>query len=462
MIAHYYTQMQLCYLAGNYREALFWAEKIKAYAGVILGFLMSAEYNFYHSLSITAIYNEMRLMERKRLKNHLNKNQQQMKKWSDSCKENFLHKYLLIEAEIARISGKKQKAGVLYDKAIQSAGESGYIQNKAIACELAAKFYITEGRTRVAKTYMNEAFNLYIKWGATAKAQDIKFKYPDLADIVTGKESEGEDYDPAKLLKNILYYSIDREGKTVNSLDIHAVQNAMKYISEQHETDKLFKTFLSITMESACASKGCLILRKGDELFIEAEKDEKSPVIVIKSIPLEQRNNLSKTIIRYVARTLEPVIVNNNDQVGIFIKDSYIAQSGEKSIACIPLQFQGIPIGVLYLENDLMPEVFTKKRVELLNLLANQISSTKWLQEFLEKNGLQMKEETSLPSLDTFTEKETEVLKLISAGLSNKEIAEKLDISINTVKTHIKNIYEKLHVNRRVQAVEKAKRMKVL
>ena len=66
------------------------------------------------------------------------------------------------------------------------------------------------------------------------------------------------------------------------------------------------------------------------------------------------------------------------------------------------------------------------------------------------------------PLLNLLTEKETEVIKLVSEGLSNKEIAERLDISTNTVKTHLKNIYEKLQVNRRVQAVEKAKSLNLL
>jgi histidine kinase len=462
LVAHYYTQMQLCYLAGNYREALFLAERVKNFAGVIIGFLMSAECNFYHSLSITAIYGEMPSKERKRLKKALKKNQRQMKKWSDSCGANFMHKYLLIEAEIARISDKKQEAGTLYDKAIQSARESGYIQNEAIACELAARFYAAEGRIRVAKTYMNDAFSLYSEWGAIAKAQDLKWRYPDLLDEVTAKDKRG-DYDSVEVIKNIFRHSNVSESKASNSLDIHTIQKAIKNISEQSEPDKLLETFLNIAMESVCASKGYLILEKDDELFVEAAKDsESSSAMVLKSIPLEQSDKLSKLIVRYVARTLETVIVNNNNHVGIFIKDPYIAQSDVKSIACIPLQFRSISVGVLYLENSLMAGVFTEERLELLKILADRMAYTKALQEFLEGNGLRIKKEASLPPFDPFTEKEAEVLKLVSAGLTNKEVAERLDISINTVKTHIKNIYEKLQVNRRVQAVEKAKSLNIL
>ena len=55
------------------------------------------------------------------------------------------------------------------------------------------------------------------------------------------------------------------------------------------------------------------------------------------------------------------------------------------------------------------------------------------------------------------TAREHEILGLIAQGLSNREIAEKLFISENTIKTHSSRLFEKMQVNRRVQAVQKAK-----
>ena len=53
---------------------------------------------------------------------------------------------------------------------------------------------------------------------------------------------------------------------------------------------------------------------------------------------------------------------------------------------------------------------------------------------------------------DELTERETEILKYVSRGLMNKEIAETLSISENTVKIHLRNILEKLHLKNRIQA----------
>lgn len=60
------------------------------------------------------------------------------------------------------------------------------------------------------------------------------------------------------------------------------------------------------------------------------------------------------------------------------------------------------------------------------------------------------------------SKRELEVLQLIASGLSNEEIAGKLFVSLNTVKTHSSNIFLKLDVKRRTQAAEKAKRLNII
>jgi DNA-binding CsgD family transcriptional regulator len=55
--------------------------------------------------------------------------------------------------------------------------------------------------------------------------------------------------------------------------------------------------------------------------------------------------------------------------------------------------------------------------------------------------------------------RELEVLQLMAQGLSNQEIAERLFVSLNTIKTHSSNLFVKMEVERRTQAVEKAKRL---
>jgi len=70
--------------------------------------------------------------------------------------------------------------------------------------------------------------------------------------------------------------------------------------------------------------------------------------------------------------------------------------------------------------------------------------------------------DTSLISQLELSKRELEILSLLAQGHSNQEIATKLFVSLSTVKTHIQNLFEKLDVKRRIQAVEKAKRLNLI
>jgi len=70
--------------------------------------------------------------------------------------------------------------------------------------------------------------------------------------------------------------------------------------------------------------------------------------------------------------------------------------------------------------------------------------------------------DTSLVSQLELSKRELEVLNLLAQGHSNQEIAAALFISLSTVKTHVQNLFEKLAVKRRIQAVEKAKRLNLI
>lgn len=70
--------------------------------------------------------------------------------------------------------------------------------------------------------------------------------------------------------------------------------------------------------------------------------------------------------------------------------------------------------------------------------------------------------DTSLMSRLEISKRELEILNLLAQGHSNQEIATKLFVSVSTVKTHNQNLFEKLEVKRRIQAVEKAKRLHLI
>jgi NarL family two-component system response regulator LiaR len=60
------------------------------------------------------------------------------------------------------------------------------------------------------------------------------------------------------------------------------------------------------------------------------------------------------------------------------------------------------------------------------------------------------------------TKREMEVLQSMADGLSNQQIAERLFLSLNTIKTHSSKVFEKLEVQRRTQAIEKARKLNII
>ena len=80
----------------------------------------------------------------------------------------------------------------------------------------------------------------------------------------------------------------------------------------------------------------------------------------------------------------------------------------------------------------------------------------------IQHQRFQSRGQTAQALAEPLSEREFDVLKLLAAGLSNREIGENLYVGINTVKTHIRNIYGKLNVRSRTQAIAQAKKLNLL
>ncbi|MEG4059233.1 MULTISPECIES: serine/threonine-protein kinase PknK, partial [unclassified Microcoleus] len=178
-IALYRTlKAQLFFLYENYAEALNAANSSEEMLPFTIGLANESEHYFYHSLILLNVILQASPIEKAEYYSKLAINQEKMKIWANNCPENYLHKYLLVEAEIARVAGKDLEAMDLYDKAIASARENDYIQNEALANELAAKFWFAKGKEDFAQLYMQKAHYSYQLWGAIAKVEDLEQKYP--------------------------------------------------------------------------------------------------------------------------------------------------------------------------------------------------------------------------------------------------------------------------------------------
>ena len=186
----YLDKLILCYLFQQYDRAVNNAGNAEKHLVALTSMVPFVVFHFYDSLAQLALFSEPPKTNQKHILRKVAKNQKKMKKWAHHAPMNYLHKWQLVEAERARVLGKDDKAIAFYDQAIAGARENQYIQEEALANELAAKFYLEKGETETARKYMTEARYCYDHWGAKAKVDHLDQNYPELLADVSTKTSQ--------------------------------------------------------------------------------------------------------------------------------------------------------------------------------------------------------------------------------------------------------------------------------
>ncbi|MEG4499155.1 AAA family ATPase [Microcoleus sp. F10-C6] len=362
----YLVKTILFYLFKEPQKAFSSASLAAEHAVSVMSMVVSATHNFYYSLALLAQYPNALRSDQQEYLVIVEANQQKMQKWAFHAPCNFQHKYELVEAEKARIQGQIVEAMEYYDRAITGAKEQGYIQEEALASELAAEFYFSLGRDKFAQIYLTQAYYGYIHWGAKTKVKDLESRYPLVFSEMLMRESTGIEINRTTTLTT---------GGSSAVLDLSTVNKAYLALAEEIVLDKLLDKLLKIVMENAGATTGCLILEKDGKLVIEATGVVDRDVVVLCSeSSVENSENLPITIINYVGITKANVVLNDASVSQRFINDPYILKTKPKSILSMPIINQGKLIGILYLENNITTGAFTMERLELLKILSSQIA----------------------------------------------------------------------------------------
>jgi PAS domain S-box-containing protein len=356
------NKLILCYLFSDYTQASENATVAEHHIARVSATPHVPLCYFYSMLARLAVYSESDTQVQQVILKEVAVNQEKMQQWADHAPMNYLHKYHLVEAEKARVLGQLLEAEEFYEQAIQGARDNEYLQEEALAYELAAKFYLARGREKFAQLYLKEAHYCYQRWGAIAKVKNLETRYPQ--------------FFPQSL--NLASTSTHTIAKTTSStspiaFNLTAVMKASQAISREIELDQLLRSLMQILIENAGAQTGYLILEDSEAWVIEAACEFNNvenicDMQVLQSISTE--NRLPESIVQYVIRTHESIILNNATREGNFIYDSYIQHHHPQSICCLPLLNQSKLVGVLYLENQLATGVFTPEQTQVLHLLS--------------------------------------------------------------------------------------------
>ena len=364
----YILKLQILFLYGEIKTALSYENSIGECLPSIRNHFQEVEFTLYLSLCLSSEYKNAGPERKEQYLHKLEKNLARLEAWAANCPENFLHKYLLVKAEICKIEGKKLEAMELYDSAIATAMENRFTQDEALANELAAKFWLERRKPEFAGIYLKRAHHGYQLWGATRKVKDLERKYPELLEIRDARAQN----------KNFPDSAIITTGGALESLDLGSVLKASQTLSGEIELKSLLAKLMNIAIENAGASRGFLLLGRNGNWTIEAEGSiDREEVRVLESIPIESQAEdrpalLSRAIVNYVARSLEAVVLDDATHEGPYTNDPYIIENQIASILCIPLLNQGNLHGILYLENNLTKGAFTADRIEVLQLLSSQ------------------------------------------------------------------------------------------
>ncbi len=363
--ALYANKLFLAFLFGEHEQAVKFTESAEKHIEGVRGTPAVPGIHFIGSLARLSLAKASEKARRTELLKKIRHSLHNLKKWAGHCPHNFLQKYVLAEAELMQVRGRFNHAAELYDEAIELARAHEYINDEAMAHELAAKFYLAGGKHSIAKAYLTDARDCYAKWGAAAKVEALEHVFKGLIYPVA-VHARQTDFDPGTSL-SLLSSGLDED------LDINTVIRTSQAISEEIHLRGLLDRLLTVVLSNAGARDGFLLTKSSDGWIIEAYKAMGSRgATAFPKTSAEKSDNLATSIVNYVGRTGQSVVLGNACHEGGFSTDPYIQAARARSVMCVPLKHKGEPTAMLYLENNLTANAFTPKRLELVEVLASQ------------------------------------------------------------------------------------------
>jgi PAS domain S-box-containing protein len=348
-------KLQARFFAGEYAAAVEASLQAQRLLWTSPSQFETAEFCFYGALARAASFDSADQEHRQEHLQALLAHHAQLQLWAVNCAENFENRAALVGAEVARIEGRELDAQRLYEQAINSARANGFVHNEAVAYETAARFYETRGFGKFAQSYLQEARDCYLRWGADGKVRQLDQLNPQLRAQT-----------PSAAYTSTI-------GAPVEYLDLGIVIKLSQAMSGEIVLEKLVDNLMRAAIEHAGAERGLLVLARGDKYHIVAEATTEADGVTVG--PRQSSANaedLPVSVLHYVVRTRETLLLHDASRETSFSTDGYIRQHHSRSILCLPLLKESRLVGMLYLENNLTSHVFTQSRMVVLKLLASQ------------------------------------------------------------------------------------------
>ncbi|MGB3236864.1 MAG: PAS domain S-box protein [Geitlerinemataceae cyanobacterium] len=344
-----------CYLWQNPTRATEWLDCLNPDLNTQTHELEWPVFHLYHALSQLAMYDEVSLLEQPQILERVEVDIAQIQLWLDRYPTCSFPEYELVLAEFNRVRGHSAEAIEYFDRAIASAQKLGNICIEALSNELAGKFYLNWEKPKIAKVYLTDAYQLYDRLGARAKAEDLSRRY---------------------------LHKLPSSPKNSIATDWAEAMQLSQTLSGALHLDKLLVVLMQMAIEKTGADVGISILVQGDRLAIAARCDRASATpdfpanCNLQSIPIETATtcvlDVPQSVIDYVRQTQQPLLITEEILTDSFAADPYFRQRRPKSLLCLPTIDRGKMKGMIYLENYTHADAFSGDRLEILQLLATQ------------------------------------------------------------------------------------------
>ncbi|MBD2329606.1 AAA family ATPase [Alkalinema sp. FACHB-956] len=420
----YLAKLLLSYLFGDYPAAQEYAQHFETYEQGAAGLLIVPLKNFYQSLSLLAAAGNSEPELDAIALEKVQENQRCMQAWADSAPMNYLHKFQLVEAERYRVLGQPYEASDWYDRAIAGAKANGYLQEAAIANELAAKFYLAWGKDKVAAGYLQEAYYDYTYWGSAAKVDDLTTRYPQLLAPILQPPAQSRDVlstlRTITAPKSMPLQSVQASQHETSSstsinqaLDFAAILKASQILSSTIQLDELLRQLTKIILQNSGGDRCALILPDHNNQW-QVVAIATPETIELRSEPLENTLDVPIKLIHYVQHTAETVVIDDL-KTDLPVMDEYLQQRQPKSLLCLPILHQGQLIGILYLKNRGTSGAFTHDRIVVLNFLCTQAAiSLENARLYAIEQAKSLQLQVSELRLKTIFEKATDAILLLN------------------------------------------------
>lgn len=437
LCVYYMARMMLGYLFDDTDDALENGESALKLLDTVLATPHVSTVHYFYALSLLRAADKAQGNHRNRLVSRATVSMKLIRKFAKSAPANHLAKQYLIDAEMYRLKTNFSVAERLYELAIVHARDNGFLHEEAIGNELLARHWAARLDTEKSRKYLLEARRLFQKWGAVAKVnhldQHYGLKMPAIGNTETTTLRSG--------------------GHSNADLDILSLTKASLAIASEIQLDKLMANLMHVVVENAGAENGYLVIERAGQWYIEASGMVAGGTGLTQVSRLLHGSDLvPESVIQYVSRTREDLVINDIQQETRFSGDPVVKRKQTRSALCLPVVNQGKIIGILYLENNLSAGVFTEARVQFMKLLSGQVAVSlenalqyeRLEQKVKERTAevVQQKEalEKSLSDLKMAQAKLVESEKMASLGQLTAGIAHEINNPINFVSVGVKNL----------------------